>query len=101
MTHPPAVFLVFQYTLLNKFHRLEDTLVVFLWCQQFKRLLTGNLDVDAHTVGITPSFSHQFLTGTGDGFQVDIAIEAMDGAQVADNGRQSLHRVVGIAHDTA
>ena len=99
MTVFSAVFLVLQHTLLDEFHRLEHALVVFLRREQFERLLLGDLDIHTHTVGIASGLVEQFLRTAWDALQVDIAIEAVHGAQIAGDGRQTLHRIVGIAHD--
>lgn len=99
MTVFPAVFFILQHTLLDEFHGLEHALVVFLRREQFERLLLGDLDIHTHTVGIASGLVEQFLRTARDALQMDIAIEAVHGAQIAGDGRQTLHRIVGIAHD--
>ena len=75
----PSVFLIFQHSLLDKLHGLEYALVVFLGGEQFQRFLTGNLDVYAHAVGIKARLVEQFLRGTRDALQVNVAIKAVYG----------------------
>ena len=72
--------------------------MVLLGCQCLERFLFGNLNVDAHAVGIAASLLQQFLRGTRDGLQVDVAVEAVNGAKVAHNSCQAFHRIVRIAH---
>ena len=75
--------------------------MVFLWSQQFQRLFLGDFDVHTHTVGIAASLIEQFLRGTGDALQMDIAIESVYRSQITGDSCQSFHRIVRIAHDTA
>ena len=93
-----AILLVLQHTLLDELHRLEHTLVVFLRREQLQRFFLWNLDVHTHSVGPAASLSQQLTRSTGNRLQVDVAIKVMNGTQVAHNGRQPFHRVVGIAH---
>ena len=75
--------------------------MVLLRREQLQRLLLGNLDVHAHAVGIAAGLVKQLLRAAGNALQVDVAVEAVDGPQVAGNSREALHRVVGIAHHAA
>ena len=75
--------------------------MVLLGSQEFERLLLRYLDVDAHAVGIAAGLCQHLLRGTGDGLQVDVAVEAVQRPEVAHDGHQPLHRVVGRAHHTA
>ena len=99
MTELLALFFVLQYSRLYESHGLENALVVFFGSQCLQRLFFGNLNVDTHAICPSAGLVEQLLGSTGDGFQMDVAIEAVNGAQVADDGCQTLHRVVGIAHD--
>ena len=93
-----TVLLVLEHALLDELHRLEDALVAFFRREHLERLLLGNLDVHAHTVGVTASLRKQLLRGAGNAFEMDVAVEAVDEPQVAHDGREPLHRVVRVAH---
>ena len=87
-----------QDPLLDEAHRGEDALVALVGSQRAQTLLIGNLDVDAQAVGIAPRLIHQLLAASRYALHVDVAIEAVHGAQVFDHPYQPLHRVIGIAH---
>ena len=87
-----------QDTLLDIAHRGENALETLVRSQGAQTLLIGNLDVDAQTVGIATRLINQLLAASRDALHVDVAIEAVHGAQVFDHPHQPLHRVIGIAH---
>ena len=66
--------------------------------QHLQVLFFGNLNVYTHTVGIETRFIHQLPTRSRDTFQVDIAIELMNGPEVFGNTYQAFHRVIGITY---
>ena len=49
-------------------------------------------------VGPAASLSQQLTRSTGNRLQVDVAIEVMHRSQIAHNGCEPLHRVVGRSH---
>ena len=93
-----ALFRTFQHALLNVLHRQVHATMVFLRSQQLQIPLGRDFQVHAHTVGIQPRLVHQFLTGTGNTLQVDIAVETVLHPQVFRHPHQPLHRIIGIAH---
>ncbi|EEC54274.1 hypothetical protein BACEGG_01420 [Bacteroides eggerthii DSM 20697] len=82
-------------------HRGEYTLVVFLRGETFQALFFRDFHVDAETVGIKPSFHHEFAAGAGNTFQVDITIETVHRAQVFGDAHQAFHSIIGITHHAA
>ena len=99
-----AVFLpflrTFQYALLNITHRRIYTLMIFLRGKKFQILLFRYFYIDAEAVGIQPRFIHQFTTGTGNTFQMDISIETMHCAQVLGHTHQAFHGIIRTPHHT-
>ena len=99
MAEAGALLGALQHPLLDVAHRAVNALVALVGSQQPQVAFGGDLDIDAHAVGIVPGLSDEFGTGPGNAFQVDIAVEAVHRAQVAGHADHALHRVVGIADD--
>ncbi len=72
--------------------------MVFLRSEIFKRLFAWDLDVYAHAVGIASGFIDKLTRGSGDALEMDVAIEAVDQAQIFGYTGYALHCVVGVAH---
>ena len=74
--------------------------MVFLRGKKFQILLFRYFYIDAEAISIQSRFVHQFTTGTGDTFQMDIAIETMHCAQVLCHAHQAFHGIIRIPHHT-
>ncbi|MDT0633428.1 hypothetical protein RM532_00510 [Salinisphaera sp. W335] len=83
--------------LANAGHRQLDGAVVLFRRQIGQRLLRGQLDVDAQSVGEAPGVGQQVAIGVGNGLEVDVAAEVMILAQAAGHLDQLRHGVVGGA----
>ena len=59
----------------------------------------GEFDVGAESVGVFAGVGDEGGAGTGDGFEVDVAIEAVGEAEVFGDGGELLHGVVDGLHD--
>lgn len=80
-------------------HRREDGGVGLFRCEGPEALFGGEFDVGGEAVGPEAGFAHEDLGGAGDDLHVDVAAEAVDGAEEADGAEHELHGVVGGSED--
>ena len=73
--------------------------MVFFRGQRIERAFGGQFHVDAEAVGVTTSLGEQKRIRVGNGFQVDVAAEAVGFAQDAGDADDLFHGVIGIAND--
>ena len=93
-------FRAFESSLTNVFHRQIHAAMVFLGSQHLEICFGRDFEVHAQTVGIQSGFAYQFPAGSGDAFQVNIAVETMNRTQVFCHPHQTFHGVIGITYHT-
>ena len=94
-----AVFLTLQHALADVTHRGEDALEVLVRGHAAEALFGGQLQVDAHAIGVEPALLDQLAATAGDALEVDVTVEAVRGAKVFDHAHHALHRVVRVTDD--
>ena len=99
MAETAALLGALQHPLLDVTHRAVDAFIVLVGSQQQQVAFGRDFDIDAHAIGVTPRLGHQFGTGTGNTFQVDVAVETVHRPQVARHADHPFHGIVGVADD--
>ncbi len=80
-------------------HGAADAGQVLLGGEGGEAAFGGEFHVDGQAVGVFAGLEQQGRVGVGDGFQVDVAAEAVLLAQGAGDADDLLHGVVGVADD--
>lgn len=93
------IFVLFDFVA-NPAHGLLGTLDVFFGREFIQRLLVWQLDVDGNPVGVASGLFDNFLTGFGNGFEMDVAAKVVIFAELSSNFDNALHREIRIANDT-
>lgn len=82
-------------------HGVEHVLAFFVGGEELEAFFGGHFDIDAEAVCIFAGLVEEFRACAGDGFEVDIAIEVLFGAEFFGDEDESFHGVVGVSEDAA
>ena len=77
-------------------HGGQDFLLALLGRQQLQALLRGQLDVDAHAVGVQAQLVGQLGRGPGDGLYMDVPAKPLHLAQALEHRQHPLAGVVRV-----
>ena len=95
------LFFIFSTSVADQPHGGEDSGLGLIRCQCSQTLLRGQLNIYTETVGQIAQLLHQGRVRTGNGFSVDISVEAIVLPQKTQSFDHTLSGVVRITQDAA